>query len=250
MMTHIEPEAPDWTTMEFASESWRAPEVTWDLGELVDVAVAASTSSTICEFAGHLFEVVLTSATLRASEVVLVGADGGLHHGCGSSDAGLLAWAVSRVWNANAAAGGLLDGVTRAEAWASPSGGDAIACVPLAQADDLKAVIAVWLASDDMDTTLQCIARLTLAQRLWSSVPATIVESCRDGLSSPTFDELTPRQSEIVHAMSLGRTNRQIARQIAFSESTVRLESMAIYRHFGVHSREDAVIAARESGLL
>ncbi|MEY2965602.1 MAG: hypothetical protein RLZZ228_1415, partial [Actinomycetota bacterium] len=58
MMTHIEPEAPDWTTVEFASESWRAPEVTWDLGELVDVAVAASTSSTICEFAGHLFEVV------------------------------------------------------------------------------------------------------------------------------------------------------------------------------------------------
>jgi len=72
MMTHIESEAADWTSVEFASESWRGPEVTWDLGELVDVAVSTSTSSTICEFAGHLFDVVLPSATLRASEVVLV----------------------------------------------------------------------------------------------------------------------------------------------------------------------------------
>jgi DNA-binding NarL/FixJ family response regulator len=140
--------------------------------------------------------------------------------------------------------------MTRAEAWESSSGGDAIACVPLAQADDLNAVIAVWLAADDIDTTMRCIARLTLAQRLWSGLPTAVVESSREGFTPQTFDTLTPRQVEILHAMSLGRTNRQIARQIGFSESTVRLESMAIYRHFGVHSREDAVQAARESGSL
>ena len=249
-MTHIQSEAPDWVSVEFSCESWRRPGIEWDLGELVDVAVSTSTATSVCEFAGHLLDLVLPSVTLRASEVVLVGSDGGLHHGCGSSDAGLLAWAVSRVWEANAAPGGLLKGVTRAEAWESPSGGDAIACVPLAQGDDLNAVIAVWLAAGDIDTTMQCIARLTLAQRLWSGMPTAAVESCREGATSQMFDTLTPRQLEILHAMSLGRTNRQIARQIGFSESTVRLESMAIYRHFGVHSREDAVQAARESGSL
>lgn len=249
-MTHIQSEAPDWMSVEFARESWRRTEVEWDLGEIVDVAMSTSTSESICDFAGHLFDLIPASVTLRASEVVLVGTDGGLHHGCGSSDAGLLAWAVSRVWDADAASGGLLDGVTRAEAWVSPSGGEAIACVPLAQEDDLNAVIAVWLAAADIDTTMQCVARLTIAQRLWSGAPSAVMESCADGLTPQTCDVLTPRQVEIVHAMSLGRTNRQIARQIGFSESTVRLESMVIYRHFSVHSREDAVRVARETGSL
>jgi DNA-binding NarL/FixJ family response regulator len=44
-------------------------------------------------------------------------------------------------------------------------------------------------------------------------------------------------------------TNREIAARICFSESTVRLESMAIHRILGVRSRGQAVAAARQAGL-
>jgi DNA-binding NarL/FixJ family response regulator len=59
---------------------------------------------------------------------------------------------------------------------------------------------------------------------------------------------LTARQGEILEAMAGGLTNREIAKLIRFSESTVRVESLIIYRHFGVHSRGEAVEAAREAG--
>lgn len=65
-----------------------------------------------------------------------------------------------------------------------------------------------------------------------------------------TADGLTVRQTVILQAMADGLTNAQIARRINFSESTVRVESMGIYRHFGVHSRTDAVRAAQEAGVL
>jgi len=54
----------------------------------------------------------------------------------------------------------------------------------------------------------------------------------------------------ILRAMAKGLTSRQIASRINFSESTVRMESMAIYRAYGVHSRVDAVAAARAAGHL
>jgi LuxR family maltose regulon positive regulatory protein len=54
---------------------------------------------------------------------------------------------------------------------------------------------------------------------------------------------------EILRWMSEGMTNREIAARICFSESTVRLESMAIYRILGVRSRSQAVATARQAGL-
>lgn len=62
--------------------------------------------------------------------------------------------------------------------------------------------------------------------------------------------ELTQRQRTILLGMAQGLTLRQISSQIAFSESTVRAESLTIYRYLGVHDRLDAVAAAQEQGLL
>lgn len=63
-------------------------------------------------------------------------------------------------------------------------------------------------------------------------------------------EPLTPRQQSILSSMANGLTNRQIAAQINFSESTVRMDSLAIYRYYGVHSRAAAVDAARSAGHL
>lgn len=61
---------------------------------------------------------------------------------------------------------------------------------------------------------------------------------------------LSARQRAVLQGMARGLTLRQISGQIAFSESTVRAESLAIYRHLGVHDRREAVAVALERGLL
>jgi DNA-binding CsgD family transcriptional regulator len=61
---------------------------------------------------------------------------------------------------------------------------------------------------------------------------------------------LTDRQSGILTLMAKGLTNAQIAKRIGFSESTVRQETMVIYRFFGVGGRQEAVRQAGLRGLL
>jgi DNA-binding CsgD family transcriptional regulator len=56
--------------------------------------------------------------------------------------------------------------------------------------------------------------------------------------------DLTPRQVEVVRAMSTGATNAEIARQLGVSLSTVRHDTMAIYRSLAVTGRAEAVMQA------
>lgn len=61
---------------------------------------------------------------------------------------------------------------------------------------------------------------------------------------------LTARQSTILRLMSEGMKNREIAFAIGFSESTVRLETIEIYKKLGVHGRHEAIRVAVRLGLL
>ena len=61
---------------------------------------------------------------------------------------------------------------------------------------------------------------------------------------------LTPRQVRILTLMAANCTNPQIASRIGFSVSTVRMESLTIYRALGVHDRKHAVVAGRALGLV
>jgi DNA-binding CsgD family transcriptional regulator len=62
--------------------------------------------------------------------------------------------------------------------------------------------------------------------------------------------QLTERQHAILWHITHGRTNTQIARAIGYSESTVRQETMAIYRILHVKNRTQAAQIAREQGLV
>jgi DNA-binding CsgD family transcriptional regulator len=57
--------------------------------------------------------------------------------------------------------------------------------------------------------------------------------------------ELTVRQTVVLDHICAGRTNAQIAHVVGFSESTVRQETMAIYRTLGVEGRGQAATLAR-----
>jgi len=62
--------------------------------------------------------------------------------------------------------------------------------------------------------------------------------------------DLTPRQSTILQLIAQGMKNREIAFTIGFSESTVRLDTIEIYRKLGVQGRHEAARVALRLGIL
>ena len=61
---------------------------------------------------------------------------------------------------------------------------------------------------------------------------------------------LSDRQLDILKWMSMGMTNDQIAHQIKFSASTVRQETMVIYRFLHVGGRSEAAAEGKRLGLI
>ncbi len=66
--------------------------------------------------------------------------------------------------------------------------------------------------------------------------------------SSP-FDDLTPRETEILGLLAEGQSNKAIARNLGISDGTVKLHVKAILRKLSVHSRVEAAVMAVEKGL-
>lgn len=108
---------------------------------------------------------------------------------------------------------------------------------------------------DDVAPTFSSIAPiLGLYLSLRASAPTvsegeTLASPPRSG-NGQVETELTARQLRIVHLLAEGLTNPQIAARIGFSDSTVRQETMAIYRFLGADGRRDAVHIAGLRGLL
>ncbi len=63
-------------------------------------------------------------------------------------------------------------------------------------------------------------------------------------------EPLTAREREVLRHLAAGRTNREIASAMAFSVSTVRAATMAIYRKLAANGRTAAVARALQLGLL
>jgi DNA-binding CsgD family transcriptional regulator len=59
----------------------------------------------------------------------------------------------------------------------------------------------------------------------------------------------TRRQRDVIHLISDGLTNIQIANELGFSESTIRQETMRIYEILGATGRADAIRMYRNLGI-
>lgn len=82
--------------------------------------------------------------------------------------------------------------------------------------------------------------------------PDADITATAPGATSPAkaTEQLTARQMRVLSLMAKGMTNGQIARILAFSESTVRQETMAIYRNLQVKGRAEAVEVGLRRGLI
>lgn len=76
-------------------------------------------------------------------------------------------------------------------------------------------------------------------------------ESAASGASAATNGDagagnagLTPRQQEVLNCLALGKSNKEIARQLGLAEGTVKIHIAGILKALKVNNRTQAVIAA------
>jgi len=78
-------------------------------------------------------------------------------------------------------------------------------------------------------------------------MPSTTAESTD---SKPTrLPRLTDKQLDVLSCMSQGMSNKQIARELAIAETTVKTHVSAILRKLGASSRVHAIVIAGEEDL-
>lgn len=71
-----------------------------------------------------------------------------------------------------------------------------------------------------------------------------------DAKPASPLASLTPRELDILRAITAGASNKEIARQYAIAETTVKIHVQHILRKLDVSSRVHAAVMAAESGLL
>ncbi|TQV69936.1 response regulator transcription factor [Exilibacterium tricleocarpae] len=60
------------------------------------------------------------------------------------------------------------------------------------------------------------------------------------------ISRMTPRQRDVLNLLIRGEPNKQIARILGLSESTVKIHCMAIFRELGVNNRTQAAVRGEE----
>jgi LuxR family maltose regulon positive regulatory protein len=68
--------------------------------------------------------------------------------------------------------------------------------------------------------------------------------------SSALADPLTPRELDVLHLISQGLSNKDIAEKLVIALNTVKRHTSSIYSKLGVKSRTQAIARARELGLI
>lgn len=234
------------------SDTWRGIGSAWRPEVLLDLLVMLALGDGGWDEAPRLARRIVSASDLRQIELIRLSPDGAVRR-CSSGHlrGDLVSWVIDCIWGSPGVASELGQGRTVAWIQDDVDPPRATVCVPVLPGDEDQVVVACSLESRTGESLEQVSSRLTLLTPLLSGSrdEVTATDAAHDGPPEPGAP-LSPRQRMILVAMAEGMTNRQIAARIAFSESTVRLESMAIYRHFGVHSRLDAVAAARRTGEL
>jgi DNA-binding NarL/FixJ family response regulator len=131
---------------------------------------------------------------------------------------------------------------------------------PLWHMDVLLGQIAAY--QQDEETAQQCFQRARssisqmvdhvppdLRQRFRQRAGKLIPSERRSTTSSAAYDQLTPRETEIIQQIVLGRTNQQIADELYVTVKTVEAHITRILSKLDMTSRTQIAIWAVENNL-
>lgn len=71
-----------------------------------------------------------------------------------------------------------------------------------------------------------------------------------EGEPQSLSEALTPREFQVLHLLSEGLSNKQIAKRLEVSEHTAKFHVATILSKLGVESRTEAVVRAAQLGLI
>ena len=95
-----------------------------------------------------------------------------------------------------------------------------------------------------------------VAQELTGKLVAAFRLASAPAAANPTetepaspLDQLSPRETEILHGIARGASNKEIARELGIAETTVKIHVQHVLRKLNVASRVHAAVMASELGL-
>ncbi len=135
---------------------------------------------------------------------------------------------------------------------ANTADGKNLICVPL-----MKDQIPVGALCIVVDSKVKALpfgeALIPIISKLGAYILATMAtQPGAKGVVDPnaTGEDLTGRQIQILELMAEGMVNVEIAAQMLLSESTIRQETVRIYRALGVPNRAEASKKAKALGII
>ncbi len=79
--------------------------------------------------------------------------------------------------------------------------------------------------------------------------PLDFMTAVEEAAPNALADKLTPRELQVLEALTKGKPNKEIARDLDITEPTVKLHVKTLYRKVGAANRTQAAMIAREAGL-
>jgi LuxR family transcriptional regulator, maltose regulon positive regulatory protein len=125
----------------------------------------------------------------------------------------------------------------------------------------MQALLTTWLSFPKHQQDYQGTSTSAeYVRKLLAAFPSTEVHPDRSSADtrreepgpsqSPLLEPLTTREQDVLELLAAGLTNAEIAARLIVTVGTVKTHIKGIYGKLGVHSRTQAIIRAREIGLL
>jgi len=126
--------------------------------------------------------------------------------------------------------------------------------------NNAQALEAVRLGADGLilkeamaQDLLDCLEAVGAGEQWIDPAAARLALSAVVNLAASPPNEtssLTPRETEIVRAISRGQSNKEVARELQISEGTVKMHLHRIYEKLNVRNRTELSAIARDQGLI
>ena len=125
----------------------------------------------------------------------------------------------------------------------------------------MQALLTTWLSSSaQQQGSMETRPSAAYVLKLLTAFPSTEIHPVRSGEDtrreeagsshSPLLEPLTTREQDVLELLAAGLSNAEIAARLIVTVGTVKTHIKGIYSKLGVHSRTQAIVRAREIGLL